>query len=540
MRAARLCLLIFWALMCSASASLAEGKVALVVGMKSYQFAPPLTNPVNDANAIAAVLEAIGFTIVPVMDGDTRTLRSKLREFSALSEDATIALVYYAGHGIEVDGVNYLVPVDMKVEAEADLFELTKAEDMVAAAALASKLSVVILDACRDNPFSRSLSESFESRSMAVGRGIVKIDETKVPGNTLIAYATSAGNVALDGDGANSPFAVALQQHLGEQGKDIRMVFGSVRDSVMSMTNKKQEPWTSGSLGGDVMSLNAGDGDVDESAFTAAIDPDLSTDAQIVPLDENGAKPIATEFAVWQDAKQSRKWTKVIALAKTLPDTAYGAVARAMLEMKADDASLAVEDALALLEYKDLREALDQEPVVRSVQTKLAEASYYGGEVDGFYGERTEAALTGFAEGVLKHPSVSYLTLLSLAELSDTQNVTESLSGRWAGKYYYPYALEGVLSVDFEMDLVLSQGRVSGFVSEPNTFGDDTSNHLYADFQGEIYGDSISWTKTYDGTAGVDHSVSYSGTIDRQSKTIFGTWMIRDDWSGRFSIQLMR
>jgi len=134
--------------------------------------------------------------------------------------------------------------------------------------------------------------------------------------------------------------------------------------------------------------------------------------------------------------------------------------------------------------------------------------------------------------------NVTMLSLVALAELADSQNITASLSGQWKGRYYYPRPRNGISNVPFGMDLVVSQGRVTGHVIEPATFGDGTSNNLYANFSGRVVGDTIRWKKTYDGTGGVDHSVYYSGVIDRGNRRIDGRWKIRGNWGGRFYIEL--
>src|SRR5579863_7371921 len=245
---------IFLLLFClSVEPALAEKRVALVVGMSKYQQVPRLTNPARDAEAMAALFKKAGFDVVNNQrDLGIADLRRVIREFSELSRDADISVVYYAGHGIEVDGTNYLVPADAKLLSDFDIEDETISLDRVLKALdPARRLKLVILDACRDNPFAKTMKRSVASRS--IGRGLAKIEPAM--SDTLIAFAAKAGAVAADGDGDNSPFAAALVKYIVEPGLDLRIAFGRVRDDVLKSTGNRQEPFVYGSLGGDTMSL---------------------------------------------------------------------------------------------------------------------------------------------------------------------------------------------------------------------------------------------------------------------------------------------
>lgn len=237
----------------STDPALADKRVALVIGMSKYQQVPRLANPARDADAVAALFKQAGFdTINNQRDLGVAELRRVIREFSETSRDADIAVVYYAGHGIEVDGNNYLVPADAKLVSDFDIEDETVSLDRVLKALEGTKrLRLVILDACRDNPFANTMKRSLASRS--VGRGLAKIEPTM--SDTLIAFAAKAGAVASDGDGNNSPFAMALVKHIAEPGLDLRLAFGRVRDDVLKTTGNRQEPFVYGSLGGQTMSL---------------------------------------------------------------------------------------------------------------------------------------------------------------------------------------------------------------------------------------------------------------------------------------------
>jgi len=228
--------------------ALADKRVALVIGNSSYQKVAKLPNPANDAAAVAAMFKAAGFeTVESKLNLPANDLRKSLREFGASSRDADVAVIYYAGHGIELDGTNYLIPVDATLETDADVLDETVPLDRVLfAVEPARQLRLVILDACRDNPFAKTMKRTIASR--AVGRGLAKVEPTSP--NTMIAFAAKAGSTASDGDSKNSPFAAALVEHLPKPGLDLRRAFGFVRDDVLKNTGNKQEPYVYGSLGG--------------------------------------------------------------------------------------------------------------------------------------------------------------------------------------------------------------------------------------------------------------------------------------------------
>jgi uncharacterized caspase-like protein len=230
----------------------AEKRIALVIGNSAYQNVAPLANPVNDGAAVAATLKAAGFDLVESRhDLSALEVRRALRDFGDRARDADVAVVYYAGHGLEVDGANYLIPVDAKLERDSDVYdEAFSLDRMLLAIEPAKQLRLVILDACRDNPFAKSMKRTTASR--AVAQGLAKVEPTSP--NTLIAYSAKAGSTALDGD-KNSPFTAALVKHITTPGLDVRKALGFVRDEVLKNTGYKQEPYVYGSLGGDDVPL---------------------------------------------------------------------------------------------------------------------------------------------------------------------------------------------------------------------------------------------------------------------------------------------
>src|ERR1700720_672881 len=231
----------------------AAKRVALVIGNSAYRNVPALTNPVNDGAVIAATLKEAGFDVVDSRhDLPAVETRRALRDFADRARDADIAVIYYAGHGMEVDGTNYLIPVDAKLERDTDVFDEAFSLDRVLLAIEPAKqLRLVILDACRDNPFAKNMKRTVASR--AIGQGLAKVEPTSP--NMLIAYSAKAGSTALDGDGKNSPFTLALSKHLTTPGLDVRRAFGFVRDDVLKTTSNRQEPFVYGSLGGDDVPL---------------------------------------------------------------------------------------------------------------------------------------------------------------------------------------------------------------------------------------------------------------------------------------------
>jgi tetratricopeptide (TPR) repeat protein len=236
-------------------------RVALVIGNSSYKTVPALPNPEKDAEAIAASLRNVGFDAVTLATDLTREkLVDALRLFANAVEEADWAMVYYAGHGMEVGGVNYLIPVDAKIAVDRDIqFEAVTLDQVLATVEGAKKIKIVMLDACRDNPFNprrTAAPDAVAATALTAGAPIASrsirrgLGEVKVTGATLVVYAAKNGQVALDGDGGNSPFAIAVIQRVATPGVEINKLFRLVRDDVMEATAGRQEPYTYGSLPG--------------------------------------------------------------------------------------------------------------------------------------------------------------------------------------------------------------------------------------------------------------------------------------------------
>jgi uncharacterized caspase-like protein len=233
--------------------ALAEKRVALIIGNSAYKNVAKLPNPVKDSASVAEMFKAAKFDVVEArQDLGVNEMKRALREFSDTVQDADIAVVYYAGHGIEVNGDNYLVPVDAALGRDKDVEdEAISLDRIIRELEPAKHLRLVILDACRDNPFSKKMKRTLGTRS--IGRGLAKVEPTS--SDTLIAFAAKAGSTALDGDGQNSPFTAALIKNIVTPGLDLRIAFGRVRDEVLKSTGNKQEPFVYGSLGGSTVAL---------------------------------------------------------------------------------------------------------------------------------------------------------------------------------------------------------------------------------------------------------------------------------------------
>ena len=234
----------------------AEKHVALIVGNASYAHIAGLPNVRNDAAAMAALFKAAKFESIEVAQNlGVAELRRALKAFARNAVDADVAVLYYAGHGIEVGQTNYLIPVDARLATDFDVEDETVPLDRVLQAMEpAKRLRLVLLDACRENPFLKSMKRTAATRS--VGRGLSRVEPATA--NTLIAFATKPNAVAADGKGPNSPFTAALVKHLLTPGLDLRIALGKVRDAVMASTGGRQEPYVTSSLGGEVVSIIPG------------------------------------------------------------------------------------------------------------------------------------------------------------------------------------------------------------------------------------------------------------------------------------------
>jgi hypothetical protein len=227
-----------------------EKRVALVIGNSAYQNTPSLANPRNDATEMGKVLKRIGFDVDVVVDATKPQMDQALRRFGNNLAGAIAAVFYYAGHGIQVDGINYILPVDATLSTERDLsWEVSDLTTVLKQMEGHNRVNLLFLDACRDNPLSQTLARSMgESRSSVIGRGLAPM---KANAGTLISYSTKEGEVAADGKGKHSPYTEALLKHIEVPGVEIGLMLRKVREEVIAATKNKQVPWEYGSLLGE-------------------------------------------------------------------------------------------------------------------------------------------------------------------------------------------------------------------------------------------------------------------------------------------------
>ena len=242
-------LLLALGLLAAPTAAQPERRVALVVGNSAYAHIGRLPNPGNDAGDMSAALRRLGFEVTTELDADHRALNDALRAFTRRSVGAAVSLVFYAGHGMEMDGVNYLLPVDARLQYDTDVRYETVTLDDVMAATTGASLRVVILDACRDNPLARSMQRTVSRRSVSRG-SFGDLNEDLLGDETLVAYAAAAGTTAADGTGRNSPYTSALLAHL-EEPLELVTLFRRVRARVLASTGGEQRPHEYQSLVGD-------------------------------------------------------------------------------------------------------------------------------------------------------------------------------------------------------------------------------------------------------------------------------------------------
>ena len=309
-------------LLAVASASASE-RVALVIGNSAYSFAPELKNPRNDAEALAASLNRLGFRVIKGIDADRFTMSTLVRAFSSEMKGAKIALFYYAGHGLQLNGKNYLIPVDARLESEVDLdFEAMDVNFVLRQMERDDRINIVLLDACRNNPLSDKLARSMGARSVYLEQGLARV-ETGV--GSLVAFSTQPGNVALDGKGANSPFAKALLDNIEAPGVDIEVLMRRVREEVIKVTDGRQVPWTNSSLVGDKVVLNTGL----EAARPVISEPVPQAAPPVPPAADSAAAEF--EITFWKTVRSSKNPALIKAYLEKYPKGDFALIAQAML-----------------------------------------------------------------------------------------------------------------------------------------------------------------------------------------------------------------
>jgi uncharacterized caspase-like protein len=376
----------------------AERRVALVIGNSAYEHVPELANPKNDAADMARKLQDLGFEVVLGEDLDLMAMRSKAREFIAKLDGADMALFYYAGHGLQVNGNNFMAPTDARLASYNDLdFEALPMDLVLSAMERSTKVNLVFLDACRDNPLAENLARSMGTRSSAVGRGLAKLGSGV---GSLIAFATQPGNVALDGDGRNSPFTTALLKHLGTPGQSVTEDLVLVRREVLDATGGKHVPWDNSSLTGPVVLK-------DKPKEEPKVEPAPAPAAKAAQETDN-----AVEITFWNSIKDSNNAVYFEAYLEQYPAGAFSALARVKIaELKTQQAEAKAKEEAEkqkAIETAKLEQpgasatATDLAPIdptelALATQKELARIGCLSGKADGKWGSGSERALKDYA-----------------------------------------------------------------------------------------------------------------------------------------------
>ncbi len=325
-------------------------RVALVIGNSKYVHAVELPNPANDAHLIASTLRNAGFEVIEGVDQDNAGMHGLISKFTEQSYDADLAVIFYAGHGMQVDGKNFLVPVDAELTSPAYLKTRTvQIDDFMAALPPDPAVGVIILDACRDNPLARTLAASLP-KTRSLGSGLAPIEaksEGVGTGGILIAYATDPGAIAFDGNGVNSPYSTALARHLTEPGIEIQSALTRVRGEVTETTQGRQRPWHNASLGREVF--------IGKPVVAAAPAAKPTTDAAgaaaaAAPALVVGEPPSwEVEQRLWDEASKRNTAPFYEAYLEQFPNGRFATVARlnidALKDPKAQEREVAALDA---------------------------------------------------------------------------------------------------------------------------------------------------------------------------------------------------
>lgn len=404
-------------------------RVALVIGNARYEHVSNIPNSANDAQDISAALKRIGFHVTSKQNLDYRELRLTLRDFSEDVVDADMVLVYFAGHGIEIDNTNYLIPTNAELRSDKDVeFEAIRLETVLNAVSTAKGLKLVIVDACRNNPFVSDMVRTTATRS--IGQGLGRID----PSGVLVGYSARGGTLALDGDGRNSPYAEAFLEHIEVPGLELGKMFRKVRDTVYELTDGYQEPFTYGSLPGhDIFLVPA--------ALKEPINSDDATiDAAkaVRPVDERerSAQRLLGEAMQLEDESAKQGALKLIA--QLYPDTRAGQYSQQVTDVvgrtnrkiatlvtpKTTISPSGTESRFDAPEplprsNSDIEASLNlNRNDYRSIQRGLNALGFSVGPVDGIFGPRSREALKKF-QGQNGAERTGYLTAQSFAVLKN-------------------------------------------------------------------------------------------------------------------------
>ena len=360
-RVGLIAVVLLFSLLAAAPAAHAQKRVALVIGNSAYQHTPKLANPKNDATDMVAALKKLGVQVTEGFDLDKAAFDRKVRDFAAALQGTEAGLFFFAGHGLQVAGHNYLVPVDAELKTASALdFEMVRVDVVQRVMEHETSTNVLFLDACRDNPLARNLARALGTRSAEIGRGFAPV----VSGvGTLISFSTQPGNVALDGTGRNSPFAGALMKHLVAPKDDLSAILIDVRNDVMRETQNKQVPWEHSALRG---------------RFYFSGPAQVATAPSVQLLSSEAAE-------AWGVAERTKSVAAFEAFIRRFGDTYYGDLAKVRLaelkqaEQEAEAAKKkADEEARAKAEAERKRLALLQQQQEERKRAEAAEGKKVG------------------------------------------------------------------------------------------------------------------------------------------------------------------
>ena len=429
-------------------------RVALVIGNSKYVYAPALPNPASDARLMADVLRKVGFNVIEGVDLDYAGMRDRLNKFTEASYDADTALIYYAGHGMQVNGKNYLIPVDAELTAPAHLKTRTiQMDELLAALPPDPAVGIVILDACRDNPLARTLAASLPKSRSTTAPGLAPIDVSGSDvgtGGVLIAFATDPGAVSYDGGGANSPYTTSLAKHIAEPGVELQSALTRVRGEVTAETNGKQRPWHNASLGREVF---IGPQTPQPPAPVQPAQPSATaTPAESASTDGRGWE---IEQRVWDEASKRNTLAHYEAYLQQFPNGAFADLARlnidqlkkqpptvvANVQSETSRSATAVEppaaapkpEADAGTELTESAIGLDRQGKI-DLQERLLAIGYDLDAADGDLGTKTRRAIGQWQEAN-SLPPTTFLTPKQYARLKlDTDDALKTYRAKQASE----------------------------------------------------------------------------------------------------------
>ncbi len=380
-----LSLLLFGLTFCT-SAQAAPNRTALVIGNSAYRHTEPLKNPKHDATRMAALLRQMGFNVFEGIDLTKAGMDDLIKRFAVSLETSESGVFYYAGHGLQIGGRNFLLPIDAELKSPASLeFEMVRLDQIQAIMERLTTSNILIMDACRNNPLSRNLARAMGTRSISIGSGLAASESGA---GTLIAYATQPGSVALDGTGDHSPFTGALLKFLPMKGEDLSSILIRVRNAVMEATYGKQIPWEHSALSRRFYFIPPA-----QAAETR------STQNRPSPA-ESGPQ---LELAYWDAVKDSGNADMLRSYLERFPNGTFSALAAFKIsELEKKTAALHKTDEIQSVrgetDKPETVEAESSDGLKEKIQTALKQAGCYEGRVDGIWGPATQSALQRFAE----------------------------------------------------------------------------------------------------------------------------------------------